>query len=263
MKIILFLFTSLFFLFCFNTNKKNVKQIIQSKQNIIVPTKISEIVLPENFKRIALDSNSFQFFLRNFPLAKDNTVYYFNGEEKYNQNNQYAVLDIDIGNKDLQQCADAVMRLRAEYLFSKKQYSKIHFNFLSDGKPRYYNTYAGSDHSYKTFRKYMNYIFCYANTSSLYNEMKKVEIKEMQIGDVFIQKGKPYGHAIIVVDMAVNINTGEKLFLIAQSFMPAQSIHILKNFNNTDLSPWYSLEFGQELYTPEWPFTKDDLRRFD
>lgn len=261
MKVYLFLVFSLLFVFC-NPKSNKEKQITKDFKNTIVLTKISDIPVPDGFVRINIDSNSFHFFLRDFPLANDNTVYYFNGQEKYNQNNQYAVLDIDIGTRDLQQCADAVMRLRAEYLFSTKQYSKIHFNFLNDGKPRYYSSYAVNDYCYKTFRKYMDYIFSYANTSSLLNEMKNIEIGEMQIGDVFIQKGKPYGHAIIVVDMAENKKTGEKLFLLAQSFMPAQSIHILKNFNNSNLSPWYSLEFGQELYTPEWTFSKDDLRRF-
>ncbi|MEA3450960.1 MAG: DUF4846 domain-containing protein, partial [Bacteroidota bacterium] len=75
--------------------------------------------------------------------------------------------------------------------------------------------------------------------------------------------GRPYGHSVMVVDMAENIKTGEKIFLIVQSFMPAQSIHILKNFNNSSLNPWYSLNFGEKLYTPEWTFTKDDLLRFD
>ena len=45
----------------------------------------------------------------------------------------------------------------------------------------------------------------------------------MQIGDVLIQGGSP-GHAVIVVDMAENPATGEKLYLLAQSYMPAQDI---------------------------------------
>ncbi|MEZ4798767.1 MAG: DUF4846 domain-containing protein [Flavobacteriales bacterium] len=42
-----------------------------------------------------------------------------------------AVVDLEIGTKDLHQCADAVMRLRAEYLWVTQQYDKIHFNFTN------------------------------------------------------------------------------------------------------------------------------------
>ena len=87
------------------------------------------------------------------------------------------------------------------------------------------------------------------------------DVNKMQVGDVFIKGGFP-GHAVIVVDMAINEETGKKLFLLAQSYMPAQDIHILKNPANSRLSPWYELDFGEVLYTPEWTFDRDDLRRF-
>ena len=167
---------------------------------------------------------------------------------------------MEIGTRDLQQCADAVMRLRGEYLYQQKKYDAIHFNFLSDAKPRYFTTYAKGDYSYKKFRKYMDYIFSYANTASLHNEMLPVSIENMQIGDVFIQKGNPYGHAVIVVDMAVN-EQGKKVFILAQSYMPAQDIQILINPNNPDLSPWYEVRKGN-LVTPEWIFSSNDLKRF-
>jgi len=274
-KNVLLLIISFLFIFCKSNdcnfeksgykNKKSNKQ-----QSLIIPIQsdtlyknIKSIPVPDGYKRIDVDSNSYADYLRNIELRQDNNiVYLYNGEKKYNQKVQFAVLKIDVGTSDLQQCADAVMRLRGEYLFSQKEYSDIHFNFLSDGKPRYFDNYAEGDYSYKKFRKYMNYIFSYANTASLLNELQTVEISEMQIGDVFIQKGNPYGHAVTVVDIAENSETDEKIFMIAQSYMPAQEIHILKNFNNEELSPWYSINFGENLYTPEWTFTKNDLRRF-
>ncbi|MCK4980801.1 MAG: hypothetical protein KAS62_10420, partial [Candidatus Delongbacteria bacterium] len=172
-----------------------------------------------------------------------------------------SVVDMEISARDLQQCADAVMRLRGEYLFSQGKFNEIHFNFLSDGKPRYFNKYRENDLSYKTFRKYMDYIFAYANTASLREELITVKIDSMQIGDVFIQKGRPYGHAVIVVDMAVNDSTRQKLYMLAQSYMPAQETQILINPNDKNISPWYELKAG-DIVTPEWEFKSTDLRRF-
>ena len=74
----------------------------------------------------------------------------------------------------------------------------------------------------------------------------------MQPGDVFIKGGSP-GHAVIVVDMAVN-SSGKKIFLLAQSYMPAQDIHILNNPMSPEFSPWYELNDNSLIYTPEWVF---------
>ena len=115
---------------------------------------------------------------------------------------------------------------------------------------------------YEDFRNYMTLVFAYAGTLSLEKELTPVSIEDMQIGDVFIQGGSP-GHAIIVIDMAANKETGNSIFLLAQSYMPAQDIHILKNPTKSDFSPWYSLSFEDDLFTPEWTFTRNNLRRFD
>lgn len=217
---------------------------------------------PKGFTRTSETATSFGTYLRNLPLkAMDSPVLYFNGETKRNANVYISVVDMEIGTRDLQQCADAVMRLRGEYLYHQKKYDAIHFNFLSDGKPRYFTNYAKGDLSYKKFRKYMNYIFAYANTASLLNELQPVSnITDMKIGDVFIQKGNPFGHAVIVVDVAKNVE-GKTIYMLAQSYMPAQETQILINRNNNKMSPWYEAKAGT-VYTPEWTFESSDLRRF-
>lgn len=271
--IILFFFP-VFLMYCTKTTGKQTNQINLVNQtfekNLHLlsenkkPLKIGEIPLPENYARENFDTLSFAYYLRNLQLdTADNTIYSYKGNVISTGGNHYAIVKMDIGKLDLQQCADAVIRLRAEYLYRQKQYNKIHFNFLSDGKPRYYTDYARGDFSYQKFRKYLDYIFTYANTSSLKDEMTKVPgIQDMKPGDVFIQKGKPIGHAVIVADMATEIKTGEKIFLLAQSYMPAQSIHIISNTSDKSLDPWYPLNFKGPLVLPVWTFYSADLCRF-
>jgi hypothetical protein len=236
------------------------KQIEQDTNAIVL---IDRFKPPHGYTCIQSDSNSFAYYLQHLPLKQHgNLVRYFNKSTKPSNGIYCAVVDYSLGNRDLQQCADAIMRLRAEYLYSKQAYDDIHFNFVSDGKPRYYNDYAKGDYSYPVFCKYLDYIFSYANTRSLYNELIPVEnIHNMQIGDVFIQKGNPYGHAVIVVNMAIKEQTGKKVFMLAQSYMPAQDIQILINREESGINPWYTLKEGLIL-TPEWTFYPADLRRF-
>ncbi|MBI5916420.1 MAG: hypothetical protein HY842_13670, partial [Bacteroidetes bacterium] len=54
----------------------------------------------------------------------------------------------------------------------------------------------------------------------------------------------------------------EKVFMLAQSYMPAQEIHVLVNPNDAELSPWYGADFGEELFTPEWTFNREMLKAF-
>ncbi len=239
----------------------------------------SRIGVPAGFKRVLVKQGSFGEWLRFLPLLKGKPdVHLYNGKLKGNQDAHAAIVDIDPGKTDLQQCADAVMRMRAEYLYSVKRYDDIHFRFTSgDDAPytKWTDGYrpvikgnkvswvkkAGKDESYTCFRQYLDIVFTYAGTLSLSKELKKVSVDEMQPGDVFILGGSP-GHAVLVVDMAENDRTGEKLFLIQQSYMPAQEIHLLRNPGDAALSPWYKTKFTGDLETPEWTFSKDQLMRF-
>jgi len=241
--------------------------------------KLSDIPMPKGYKRIAANSNSFIAYSRNIPLKEDNTVYLFNGIKKGNQSAQYAVLNIDVGDKDLQQCADAVMRLRAEYLFSQNRYAGITFQFTNgfqcdfdhyakgyrvsfSGNKCNWVKQADNNYSHNTLRKYLDLVYAYAGTKSLYNQMKSIPFSAIEPGKVLLQKREPYGHAVTIMDMAYNPQTKDTIFLLSQSYMPAQDIHILRNPMNEDLSPWYSVNGGAIIETPEWTFTKSDLKEF-
>lgn len=241
----------------------------------------NRIVPPDGYIRKKCDGNSFAAYLRQLPLFPEGSkVKLYNGQEKQNQSAAYSVINMEIGNLDLQQCADAVIHLRAEYLWVQKRYGEIKFNFTS-GFPVEYTKWAegkrikvsgnkaewyaagGRDYSYKTFRKYLDMVFMYAGTASLAKELQTVPYTSLQPGDVFIKGGSP-GHAVIVMDIAIHPTTKKKVFLLAQSYMPAQQIHILVNPSDRNLSPWYELTDADDgnLYTPEWTFAKKDLKRF-
>jgi len=254
--------------------KKSVSRI-----NINGKTIASRFLTPEKYKRTTADSASFTTYLRNLHLKPHGSkVIYYNGATKLNGNVYDAVVDLPIGKLDLHQCADAVIRLKAEYLYQQKRYDDIHFNFTNgfradystwrkgkrivvNGNHVYWNQKARPSDSYKDFWNYLERVFSYAGTASLSKELKSIPIEALQIGDVFIQGGFP-GHAVIVVDMAIHETTDEKIFLLAQSYMPAQEIQLLKNRNDPDLSPWYTAKNKNELKTPEWIFKMTDLKRF-
>ncbi len=219
-------------------------------------TAIKTIPLPKGFERVKADSNSFADWLRNITLKESKTVHLYNGAEKRNQLAQFAVMDISVGDKDLQQCADAVMRLRAEYLFKQKRFNEI--VFYDNDKTAYL---FKPPYTRDNFNNYLQRVFGMCGSASLSKQLSaSVKLKDIEPGDVFIRGGFP-GHAVIVTDVAVN-KEGRKIFMLAQSYMPAQEIHILKNPADEKLSPWYEVNEAEKITTPEYIFTTNELKRW-
>jgi len=226
-------------------------------QNNTLFDQVSDIPLPPGYHRIETVTGAFGSWLRQIKLKEDKTVYLFNGQKKSNQSAQFAVLDIPVGKKDLQQCADAVMRLRASYLLSIGKSELISF---SDNNSRRYD--CPRDPTPDEFERYLEDVYAHCSTASLEKQLKRVEgISEVMPGDVLIKGGSP-GHAVLVMDVAIN-GAGRRIFTIAQSYMPAQSIHLLKNPANSRISPWYYADDNvPEIETPEWTFYPGQLRRW-
>lgn len=221
-------------------------------------TLAARIAPPPGFTRVPAAPQSFAAWLRGLPMKPEGApVLLHTGSRKWRQDVHVAVVDIDTGARDLQQCADAIMRLRAEWLWSIGRKSEIGFNY-TDGRRRNFSTSGKSD--YASFRKYMNAVFAYAGTYSLERELRPVAAADIAIGDVVIKGGFP-GHAVLVADMAANA-AGEKRFLLVQSFMPAQEIHVLKNPASGDGSPWYAAPPTFPFVTPEWTFPAGSLKRW-
>lgn len=247
------------------------------KQSFINPDGMqisTRFLLPEGFDRTI--GNEYENYIRNIELLPDNSpVILYDGSKKSNQNVHLAVLNIDVGNKNLQQCADSALRIRCEYLFSTQNFDQINYHLTNgfefpyikyregyrlkiNGNNTWLEKSSSFDDSYDTFRNYLETLFCYAGTRSLDNESKSISKEEMQIGDIFIKGGSP-GHCVIVMDICINEN-GDKMFILGQGYMPAQQIHILKNSDSNN--PWYSLNnLEYPFRTPEYTFDNKCLKR--
>jgi hypothetical protein len=236
---------------------------------------------PAGCRRVAVAGSSWGAWLRDLPLRPAGTpARLYTGQFKDNQAVVAAVVDIDPGTKDLQQCADAVIRLRAEYLFSQ-DFNKIHFH-LTTGYDAWFSDYVAG----RTFRvqgeqvlpapkpteapthaalgRYLLPVFGYAGTLSLSRELRRVSLEEVRPGDVLIHGGRP-GHAVLVADVAEHPQSGQRYLLLAQSYMPAQNIHILRNTAQPALGAWFAVPAPDAplVETPEWTFARTELGRFD
>lgn len=214
---------------------------------------------PTGFVRVTAPASSWASWLRGLPMRPAGSpVLLYTGALKWRQDVHAAVVDIDVGKRDLQQCADAIMRLRAEWLYASGRAREIAFDD-TEGKRRRFQSHARQD--YAAFKKYMTLVFAYAGTYSLARELEPVAPADLAIGDVFIKGGFP-GHAVLVADMVEHPGTRERRFLLLQSYMPAQQIHVLKNPASADGSPWYPAHFSWPLTTPEWTFEAGSLKRW-
>jgi Domain of unknown function (4846) len=235
-------------------NIKSPTKVISSKENDYL--KVKNIPLPAGYERIKNADNSFATWLENVALKKDKTVYKFDGTEKQNQTAQFAVLDISVGKKDLQQCADAVMRLRAEYLFAQEKFDEIIFRDNGSGVYTFRLPYNRDN-----FTKYLDKVFGMCGTASLAKQLKlKNNFSNIQAGDVLIRGGFP-GHAVMVMDLAENAD-GKRIYMLAQSYMPAQDIHVLQNPMNENLSAWYEVGEEEFIKTPEYIFRRNELMQW-
>ncbi len=239
---------------------------------------VSRIKAPEGFTRVSSASGELTDYIRKLPLkGVGEKLRLYNGKPKGNQNNFAAIFDLSLGDRDLQQCADSVLRIYAEYYWSIKAYDKIAFHLTNgfymeytkwrdgqrikvDGNNVSWVPSASYDDSYDGLLDYLDMVFAYAGTLSLASECDPISINELLPGDLFLKGGSP-GHCVLIVDMAIDPN-GNKCYLLAQGYMPAQDFHVLKNPLHPQ-DPWYySSELTYPLETPEFTFQADSAVRF-
>jgi hypothetical protein len=216
----------------------------------------ARFVPPAGTAPVAVAEDSFGAFLRQLPLLPEGTkVHLYDGTLKARQDVHAAVVDLDVPPRDLQQWADAVMRLWAEYRFARG----LPIAFHPDPGGRRVLTFTGGDR--RAFARWLIRVFADAGSASLQAELRAAA-DPVAPGDVLIQGGYP-GHAVLVLDVVVD-GRGRRRMLLGQSYMPAQQFHVL--VDPASGSPWFdaaALEAPSGLRTPEWrPFFARDRRRF-
>lgn len=257
--------------------KKHQISLINPKGSTI----ITRFIPPKGFTWVKEPHGSFGQYLNYFPVKPHGSlVHDYKNNLIEEQSKHVAVLNIDVGDRDLQQCADAWIRLYSEFLWSQNRFSEIDFQFTSgqffswsdykkglrtkevNKKVSFISTSIYDD-SYAAFRAYLNVIFQYAGTISLDRESDSVlQNGDIKTGDFIITPGSP-GHSVIIIGICQNLQ-GKKLYLLAESYMPAQDIHVLINTNNPQISPWYALDVNaDETITAKYIFKNTSVKRFN
>lgn len=238
----------------------------------------TRILVPEGYTRVPSTSKEITGFLRNIPLKENGSkVLKYDGAPIHSQDNHVAIFDIDVGERDLQQCADSAMRIYGEYYWSLEQYDNIAFHLTNgfymeytkwrdgsrivvDGNDVRWNNSSSYNDSYENFSKYMEMVFAYAGTLSLAAESSPIELNDLLPGDLLLEGGSP-GHCVMIVDMAYDEN-GNRSYLLAQGYMPAQDFHVLTNPLHPE-DPWYyEDEMDYPIKTPSWTFDEGSLMRW-
>ncbi len=235
---------------------------------------------PEGFAMTEYDLSSFSSYLQNLQLLPEGTpIKYYDGSTRELDDQHIAVINNPIGNQNLHQCADAIMRLRAEYLWSQRKYNEIKFNFVNgfeaqysrwikgerivvNGNKCYWKTGSEPSNTFNDLQQFLKMVYIYSGTLSLEKELIPVAIENIEVGDVFIVGGSP-GHAVIVVNKAVSVTHPKDVIIcLAQSYMPAQETHLLGS-NDFKEKAWFRIDLTQnEFKTPDWLFSAQHLKRF-
>ena len=234
--------------------------------------------VPEGYQRVSLEEGSFGKWLRNIPVIDRTAVRAYDGSSINAP--AAAIVPIDVGKGDVQQCADSILRLYAEYRWHQKTQDSwaIHFTsgdistwkdwsagkrFLISGSKVKQVQKAKADSSYAQYQKWLHHSFLYAGTKSLHLDATVVGLEQsIQPGDFFVTAGSP-GHAIIVLDVAQHAE-GQLIALLGQGFMPAQEFHVLRNANPQN-KDWFILPKNQEdtLHNPSWSsISRKNVYRF-
>jgi hypothetical protein len=244
-------------------------------------TVVERFPAPAGFVRVDVAPGSFSAFLRALPLRPAGTpVRAFDGRV-LTAPWALAVVELDVGSRDLQQCADSALRLYAEHRRARGDIDDLVFHatsgdpipwrrfargerpFVEDNHVRWRPAAASSATTTKKtesttvtktqeFRTWLDFVFTYAGSSSLRHDTVTAT-GPVRPGDLYVLPGFP-GHVLVVVDVARDDRGAERL-LLGEGYMPAQDFHLLG---------WISPDDDGGVVVGSWPapFPAGSRRRF-
>jgi hypothetical protein len=190
------------------------------------------------------------------------------------------IIVLDVGEKDLQQCADSILRLHAEWAWSRGGSARqaIAYHFTSGHRASWADWTAGREWqvrgsevirakgsprtpSRQQFRLYLEQVFIYAGTRSLPADTRELTAAEApEAGDILVNPGSP-GHAVLLLRTARG-DDGDLYALLGEGWMPAQEFHVVRDRLRDRV--WMPLPTAnQDLTIPGVAtFDADSVRRF-
>jgi hypothetical protein len=229
---------------------------------------------------VSLEAGSYALWLRHLPLLGPGTSVrdYAGAVLPSSTAAAAAVVDLDVGKRDLQQCMDTLIRLRGEYLWWQRQAHRASFRYaggryfgyadwargirpVKKGPRIVFEKTARAWSSRQSFEKYL--VFMFAMTGTAHNVAEpQVPFARLEAGHFFVQPPPgpgALGHAVVILDVARNAS-GEVRALLGEGYTPAQDMHVLRAPGG---GAWYRLVPGRGVKTPLWPeFSWAELRRF-
>ncbi|MEA3400542.1 MAG: DUF4846 domain-containing protein [Armatimonadota bacterium] len=226
---------------------------------------------PRGFERAEVADGSWGQWLRHLPMAPTGTP--VRGEDgdviaRSDAPHVAGVVDMDV--RENQECADVILRLRAEYLRWAGREEEIKFALTGGGtiswpqwrrgtRPRLegdelaFERTAEPDDSRASFDAFLSAVFAWCGTISLTRDGEPVTLGELAVGDYLAHGGSP-GHAAVIVDLARD-ESGQTVGLVLQGFMPAQTPHLVAG----DRGAWHTLSPSRPVEVPWGRFVRPEV----
>jgi hypothetical protein len=218
---------------------------------------VGEIAPPPGYAVSAPVAGSFAAYLAALPLyPPDRQVLSYRGDAM--DMPAYRVVDMPVGSKDLQQCADSILRLRAGWLRSVGKdpafrYTSGDLSSWADYAAGWRLQVSGNavrrvkaaapDSSEAAYERWLMSVFMYAGTISLAKD--SVADRSPDAGDFLLISGSP-GHAVMILAVAHPTEVpppGSPVpptrVMIGQGFMPAMDFHVVAA---PDGGAWHAVE---------------------